>query len=213
MSLDFYLDNQTTSNKGKCVVRRNVAVMKKVLNHLKNAYMNLRISTKLSVLYLFVFLFSMFLSWIVDYNLNYRFSIQKSGELSMQTLYSLKSNITNLLENVDYNSRVILSNNDVQTILSNGQNEDIFEAEKKMKTILTLLINTMPSIESIYVFDNYGHCYGVDRGMNYSLKISRTTDAPWYNQVVNLNGSSLFRLHANDIFPPKTKKAVFQWSG
>ncbi|WP_416200921.1 MAG: histidine kinase [Thermocaproicibacter melissae] len=179
--------------------------MKKVLVRLKKTYMNFRISTKLSVLYLFVFLLSMFLSWIVYYNLNYRFSIQKSGELSMQTLYSLKSNITNLLENVDYNSRVILSNNDVQTILSNGQEEDTFVAEKKMKTILTLLINTMPSIESIYVFDNYGHFYGAGRGMNYSLKLSSITGAPWYKQVVNLRGASLFQLHANNIFSAENK--------
>ncbi|WBY64930.1 sensor histidine kinase [Thermocaproicibacter melissae] len=179
--------------------------MKKVLVRLKKTYMNFRISTKLSVLYLFVFLLSMFLSWIVYYNLNYRFSIQKSGELSMQTLYSLKSNITNLLQNVDYNSRVILSNNDVQTILSNGQEEDTFVAEKKMKTILTLLINTMPSIESIYVFDNYGHFYGAGRGMNYSLKLSSITGAPWYKQVVNLRGASLFQLHANNIFSAENK--------
>lgn len=183
----------------------NVPDMKKVLVRLKKTYMNFRISTKLSVLYLFVFLLSMFLSWIVYYNLNYRFSIQKSGELSMQTLYSLKSNITNLLENVDYNSRVILSNNDVQTILSNGQEEDTFVAEKKMKTILTLLINTMPSIESIYVFDNYGHFYGAGRGMNYSLKLSSITGAPWYKQVVNLRGASLFQLHTNNIFSAENK--------
>jgi two-component system, sensor histidine kinase YesM len=186
-------------------VQGNVPDMKKVLVRLKKTYMNFRISTKLSVLYLFVFLLSMFLSWIVYYNLNYRFSIQKSGELSMQTLYSLKSNITNLLENVDYNSRVILSNNDVQTILSNGQEEDTFVAEKKMKTILTLLINTMPSIESIYVFDNYGHFYGAGRGMNYSLKLSSITGAPWYKQVVNLRGASLFQLHANNIFSAENK--------
>jgi two-component system sensor histidine kinase YesM len=181
--------------------------MKKILVRLKSTYMNFRISTKLSVLYLFVFLLSMFLSWIVYYNLNYRFSIEKSGELSMQTLYSLKSNIASLLENVDYNSRVILSNNDVQTILSNGQNEDTFVAEKKMRNILTLLINTMPSIESIYVFDNYGHCYGAGRGMNYSLKISSIAEAPWYNQVVNLRGASLFRLHANNIFSAENKES------
>jgi two-component system sensor histidine kinase YesM len=188
-------------------VQGNVADMKKVLVRLKNTYMNFRISTKLSILYLFVFLLSMFLSWIVYYNLNYRFSIQKSGELSMQTLYSLKSNITSLLENVDYNSRVILSNNDIQTILSEGQPEDTFIAEKKIRNSLTLLINTMPSIESIYVFDNYGHCYGTGRGMNYSLKISSITEAPWYNQVVNLRGASLFRLHANDIFSAENKES------
>jgi len=217
LPLDFYLDNQaimsfnhTISNQieqQKIRCARDVADMKKVLNRLKNAYMNFRISTKLSILYLFVFLLSMFLSWIVYYNLNYRFSIQKSGELSMQTLYSLQSNITNLLENVDYNSRVILSNNDVQTILSNGQNEDTFVAENRMRTSLTLLINTMPSIESIYVFDNYGHCYGAGRGMNYTLKISRITEAPWYNEVVDLNGASLFRLHANNIFSAENKES------
>jgi two-component system sensor histidine kinase YesM len=179
--------------------------MKKVLAHLKKTYMNFRISTKMAVLYLFVFLLSMILSWIFYYRLNYRFSVQKSGELSMQTLYSLKSNITSLLENVDYNSRVILSNSEIQTILSHGETEDTLVAQRKMTASLTLLINTMPSIESIYVFDNYGHFYGAGRGMNYTLRISNITEAPWYKQVKNLRGASLFQFRANDIFSAKNR--------
>lgn len=181
--------------------------MKKVLIHLKNTYLNFRISTKMSVLYLFVFLLSMVLSLIVYYNLNYRFSIQKSGELSMQTLYSLKSNISSLLENVDFNSRVILSNSEIQATLNNGQSEDTFVAQKKMTTSLTLLINSMPSIESIYIFDNYGHYYGTGRGMHYSLKIGSITDAPWYKQAMDLRGTSLFQLHANNIFSVENKES------
>lgn len=174
--------------------------MKKMLAHLKNVYLNFRISTKMAVLYLFVFFLSMALSWLVYYNLNYRFSIQKSADLSMQTLYSLKSNITSLLENVDFNSRVILSNSEIQDILNNGKDEDSFIAQKKMSTSLALLTNSMPSIESIHVFDNFGHCYGAGREIYYGLKINDISDAPWYKQVMALRGSSLLRLHANDIF-------------
>lgn len=177
--------------------------MKFILAFCKKIYMDCRISVKMTIWYLGILILSMGLSGIVYYNLNYRFTIQKSADLSMQTLYSLKSNIYNMIDNVKYNSGVILSNAEIQNNIKNASTTDEFITQKRISTNLTLLMNSMPSIDSLYIFDNYGHCYGAGRRPYHSLKINNVQEADWYKQVVALQGSCLLRLNANDIFNDK----------
>jgi two-component system sensor histidine kinase YesM len=154
----------------------------------------------MAICYVAILIFSMSISWFVYYNLNYRFTIQKSADLSMQTLYSLKSNIYNMVSNVEYNSRIILSNTEIQDVIKNGRDLDEFVSQQRVSTSLVLLMNSMPSIDSLYVFDNYGHCYGTGRQPPHNLKIKNVQSADWYNQVFNLQGACLLRMHANSIF-------------
>jgi two-component system sensor histidine kinase YesM len=160
----------------------------------------------MTVWYLAILMFSMMLSWIVYYNLNYRFTIQKSADLSMQTLYSLKSNFNNLIDNVRYNSTVIMSNSEIQDIIKGANDSDMGVSQRRMSINLALLMNSMPSINSLYVFDNYGNCYGTGRQPSHNIKIDSVKEADWYDKVVALQGGCLLQLHATNILESESEK-------
>lgn len=174
--------------------------MRKITFWCKQRYMNFQISIKMTIWYLGILILTLVLSLVVFYNLNYRFSVQKSADLSMQTLYSLKSNINNMIKNAEYNSLQILSNHEIQTDLKNSGTMDEFVLQRKISTSLMLLMYSMPSIDSVYVFDNGGHCYGTGRQPARSLRIADIGQAFWYRQVMALRGGCLLRAHANTIF-------------
>lgn len=174
--------------------------MKKIKSLCKLIYSKLNISAKMTILYLAFLILSVILTSVVYYNLNYHLALQKNRDLSMQTLYSLKSNIYSMLDNVSFNSRTIMGNLDIQDLLTDPNMANTLVAQRKITSYLVTLMDSTPHIKSVYIFDNYDNKYGSDKNYLKSLKIKNIRDAKWYPDVVRQQGYYIVRLNADRIF-------------
>lgn len=174
--------------------------MKTIKRIWQGIYSNLNISAKMSALYLAFLIISLAITTTVYYHVNYSFTIQKDKVLSMQTLYSLKSNVYNMMDNLSFNSSVIMPNIDIQSILSTADSVNNVDSQRKISNYLGTLMDSMPYIESVYIFDNYNNCYGVDKKYLKSLKINNLRQASWYDDVLKQDGYYILRLNSMQIF-------------
>jgi two-component system, sensor histidine kinase YesM len=131
---------------------------------------------------------------------NYHLALQKNRDLSMQTLYSLKSNVYNMLDNVSFNSRIIMANLDIQDILTKKDMANTPQAQRKLANYLVTLMDSTPHINSVYIFDNFDNRYGSDKRYFKSLKIKNIKNAEWYGYVSRQQGYYIVRRNADNIF-------------
>ncbi len=174
--------------------------MKKLKSLCKLIYSNLNISAKMTILYLAFLILSVILTSVVYYRLNYHLALQKNRDLSMQTLYPLKSNIYSMLDNMSFNSRTIMANLDIQDLLTDQNMSNTLETQRKISGYLVTLMDSTPHIKSVYIFDNYGNRYGSDKKSLKKLNIKNIKDAWWYDDVAKQKGYYIVRLNADRIF-------------
>lgn len=79
--------------------------------------MDLKISSKIVFIYLILMIFSVTVSSLIYEKIYDDITSKKVSELSVQTLYTIKSNINSMIQNINNNSRIIISNKDIQAIL------------------------------------------------------------------------------------------------
>lgn len=181
-------------------------IMKKIKGLCKLIYTNLSISAKMTIVYLAILIFSLIVSSVVYYKVNYDLTLQKNRDLSMQTLYSLKSNIYNMLDNVSFNSRIIMANLNIQDILTNKDMVNTPEAQRKISRSLVTLMDSAQHIDSVYIFDNFNTRYGSAKESLKSLKIKNIKSAQWYDDVSKRGGYYIVRLNADNIFNNNSNK-------
>lgn len=158
--------------------------------------MDFKISVKIMLVYFLILIISVFLSSLIYQKIYYNITSKKVSEISLQTLYSIKSNINSMLDNVSYNSRIILSNNDVQNILKDSKSSNDVFSQRTINSYLASLLDSMPHISSIYIFDNFGNKYGIDKRSIKSFKFDRIEEAAWYKEVLDKKGYYVLKLNA-----------------
>lgn len=163
-------------------------------------YARLSISIKLSIMYMALLVLSLSMALIVYTHINDRITKQKNIDLSMQSLYSLRASVSNLLDSTSYNSRIIMANTDVQRILQDEQNLLKVANQKTIAKQLVSLMDSLPYIHSIYIFDHYGNQYGVDKQSFKVLGIHAIEEAEWYKEVEEKQGYYIVKLNAEHIF-------------
>lgn len=89
------------------------------LKSIRKRYMDLRISSKIAVIYFMLMIFSVSVSSFIYEKIYDDITSKKVSELSVQTLYTIKSNINSMIQNISNNSRMIISNKYIQSILKN----------------------------------------------------------------------------------------------
>jgi two-component system, sensor histidine kinase YesM len=166
------------------------------INKIQKKYMNLKISTKIMLIYLLFLIFSVSLSSFVYQKIYYDITSKKVSDLSLQTLYSIKSNIYSMIDNVSYNSKIILSSNTVQGILRDSQGFGNIDSQRAINSYLTNLMDSMPYITSIYIFDNFGNRYGIDKYSLKNFKFKRVEESNWYRSVLDKKGYFILKLNA-----------------
>lgn len=177
--------------------------MRKSGKNIGLSFSNFKLSTKISIMYIFFFALSVLAIFLICTSFSYRLSIQKNTELSMQTLYSIKSNIYNKLEMVSYISRSIIGNNTIRDVISDEQSILRSDSQRVVSSHLIASMNTVSYIDSIYIYDNLGIRYGVDNNSMKTLRIGRIEYAEWYKEVNSQKGYYKIILNADDIFYEK----------
>jgi len=168
------------------------------LKSIRKRYMDLRISSKIAVIYLMLMIFSVSVSSFIYEKIYDDITSKKVSELSVQTLYTIKSNINSMIQNISNNSRIIISNKYIQSILKNSNNGNGINAYIDMNSYLSSIIDSMSNVASIYIYDNFGNKYYIDKQSRKSFKSDRIEDANWYKTIIDKKGYYILRLNAGE---------------
>lgn len=161
-------------------------------------YMDLKISLKIAVIYIMLMIFSVIVSSFIYEKIYDNITSKKVSELSVQTLYTIKSNINSMIQNISNNSRIIISNQDIQSILKDSRNGKDNNSQIAMYTYLSSIIDSMNNVSSIYIYDNFGNKYYIDKQSKKCFKLDRIEDANWHKTVIEKKGYYILRLNAGE---------------
>ncbi|QUH31629.1 sensor histidine kinase [Vallitalea guaymasensis] len=167
------------------------------------SFSNLKIRSQIFSFYMLLSLISIITINLLFKSVSEDFLTKKVSSTSKQTLYSIEENIFTVIDNVNEYSKMISSNEQLQKDLS-GINDANVLVRKEINKNLINTLQTMPTISSIYIFDNRGKKYAVDDVMVKTLSIENISSAYWYNEVLELKGSSLLVKNAGGIFGDET---------
>jgi two-component system sensor histidine kinase YesM len=160
--------------------------------------MDLKISSKIVFIYLILMIFSVTVSSLIYEKIYDDITSKKVSELSVQTLYTIKSNINSMIQNINNNSRIIISNKDIQAILKNSNNRNGIDVQIDMYGYLSSMIDSMNNVSSIYIYDNFGNKYYIDKQSRKSFKLNKVESANWYKAAINEKGYYILRLNAGE---------------
>ena len=154
----------------------------------KLAYSDWKISIKLSIMYMCFLVFSLSISLTIYAYISNQITIEKQVSLITQSLNSLETNIDNVITNVSNNSRIIIANNEIQQVIKEKSNTELVANQNRVSTALVEMVHSIPYVQSIYVFDHYGHRYGSDKHSLKSLKFTYIEEASWYERAKDEKG-------------------------
>ncbi|WP_429351822.1 histidine kinase [Paenibacillus sp. 4624] len=123
---------------------------------------------------------------------------QKINEASLQTITSIQTNVNLMIENVNNYSKMIFSDPNLQNLLRQGNVYSNLQMQSKVSSYLTNLMQAVPIIDSVYIYDNSGHRFSVGTQQWPAFLEANVKDAPWYEQALNYKGRYLLRLNGGD---------------
>ncbi|HYH02448.1 MAG TPA: cache domain-containing protein, partial [Bacillota bacterium] len=160
----------------------------------------LNIGMKISLYYLGLLIFSIAVCSFLYYKIYSSITAHKVSDISYQMLGSISANVNALVDHVNIYSKMIISDTGVRECLKKPQSSSNLLAQRSLNRYLINMVETMPLISAIYLFDNYGNRYGADKLTVKKHRIADLTKAEWYTAVCNAKGGYLLRLNAGDIF-------------
>lgn len=173
---------------------------KPIIAKLLNKFLDLKIGAKITLYYIILLIFSIIVSDFLYQKINSNIMSHKVSDVSFQNLGLISNNIDALLDNVNNYSKMILSDeNNIQLPLKKANINSNLDSLRIINRYLMGIMETTPLISSIYIFDNLGNMYGVDKLTVKTRKID-IKRAPWYDEVIRHKGGSIFKLNAGNIF-------------
>lgn len=171
-----------------------------LIEKIKQKYLDLKIGLRIALFYFLVLIFSLSVSSYLYQKIYINIAQNKISEVSVQTLYSIKSNIDSLFNNINNNSKMILSDTDLQSLLRNGNVYSDLNTQSRVGLYLYRIIQAAPAISSVYIFDMSGNSYAVSEKNPVSFVLKSVKDAAWYDQVIKMRGAYLLKLNGGGAF-------------
>ncbi|MFL0252653.1 sensor histidine kinase [Clostridium neuense] len=170
--------------------------MKKLIKKFKN----FKIGTKIVVCYLILSVLSISFSTFIYYEINKRIMTRKVSEMALQTLQTIDSSLDVLMYTVNNESKIILSNQGLQNVLRSGYNGFNYDSQIATNRYLTEFIQSNMFISSVYIFDNYGNRYFVDKKSYKSFNLEDIKQTKWYDEIFKAKGGAIIKLNAGGLF-------------
>lgn len=123
---------------------------------------------------------------------------RKINEASLQTITSIETNVNLMIENVNNYSKMIFSDPNLQNLLRQGNVYSNLQTQSKVSAYLTNLMQAVPIIDSVYIYDNSGHRFSVGTQEWPTFMEASVKEAPWYEQALKHNGRYLLRLNGGN---------------
>lgn len=170
------------------------------LNTVRKKYSDLNISVKFALFYFIILVFSMTLSNLLYQKIYLSISLKKVSSVSVQTLHSIKTSLNMMINNINSYSKMILSDSDLQYLLGNGNIYYDLNAQGRVSTYLYKLIQEVPDISSVHIFDFSGNEFSVSYRDIYKFVPASLQEAEWYDEVIRNSGAYILRLNGGGTF-------------
>ena len=154
-----------------------------------------RISVKLAFLYMSLLLISWSIIFLIFYRVSDKNATDSAQALSTQTLNTVSKNISTLIDNTAYYSRIILSSSDITNALEKKDEK----LQKESLHQFTSLVDTETHINGIYMWDMDSHGCSIDKTHVRILRTEDIRETNWYEEVRELSGSYCLRLNADRV--------------
>lgn len=171
--------------------------MKKKLTKKFNDF---KIGTKIIVGYLLISITSIFLSTMIYRKVNEQIMTEKVSEMALQTLKTIDTNLNLLTYTVSNESKILISNQNLQRILQIGDRGFNFNNQVTINRYLTEFIQANMYISSVYIFDNYGNKYFVDKESFKSFTLKDINNSSWYDELEEAKGGYIVKSTDKELF-------------
>ena len=155
----------------------------------------MRISVKLAIVYAIFLFISSIAIFLLFAGVRRRESMDYAKALSAQTLNTIGRNVTTLIDNAAYYSRIILSSSEVTEALAAGNGE----RQRESLYQFISLVDSETHINGIYMWDMNEHACSIDRNHVRSLRTEKVSETNWYDEVMELGGSYCLKLNADRV--------------
>ncbi len=161
---------------------------------------DMKISVRLTLFYCFILIASILLSNILYQKIYLNTALKKVSDLSVQTLHSIKTSLDLMINNVDNYSKMILADEDLQSLLKNGSIYSDLQVQRRLGTHLNKMTQETSFISSVYIFDNSGNEYSINNQDDLQFIPSNIREADWYDLTVHKKGAYIVRLNGGNAF-------------
>lgn len=159
-----------------------------------------KLAFKIPFAYFIVILLTVGFSFFVLYHISTNSAQEKINETSLQTITSIQTNVELMIKNVNNYSKMIFSDHNLQNLLRQGDVYSNLHTQSKVSTYLYNLMQAVPIIDSVYIFDNSGHRFSVGTQELPTFMEANVEDAPWYEQAVLNEGKYILKLNGSGVF-------------
>lgn len=165
----------------------------------KRLISNKKIGYKIACVYLLLIVASTVFSGVIFNRIYFSIVQREISKTSLQTLESTRANVYLIIENAANYSKMILADSNLQTLLRNGSIFSDLNLQSHVGTDLYRLLQSVPSISSVYIYDNSGNIYSVGIKDLPFVSPARVKTAPWYDEVVKRAGSYILRRNGGGV--------------
>lgn len=180
----------------KKIVNRALALF----NGIRNKFNNFKIGARFTLIYCLISVFSILMSNVLFQEIYSGIALNKVSEVSIQTLYSIRTSLNITISNISNYSKMIISDDDLQILLRRGNMYSDLNIQKKVGTYLNKLTQETPYISSVYIFDASGNEYSVGSQDDLKFIPEKIQDAAWYKSVLTKKGSYILSLNGGGAF-------------
>ncbi len=174
----------------------------RLVSELKKIIFNQKISVKITFLYFCLLIITLSLSSMIYTKIFSSITLQKVNQAAMQTLYLIDTNIDSLFENINNYSKMILSNEVIRDALNNKTNYYDINTAGKVEKVLRGFEEAMPQISSIYIYDNYGRRYYVEKLALKRDRFKSIQEVSWFDTLLDYAGGYLLKYNSGNLFEP-----------
>lgn len=171
-----------------------------LFNGIRYKFNNFKIGARFTLIYCLISVFSILMSNVLFQEIYSGIALNKVSEVSIQTLYSIRTSLNITISNISNYSKMIISDDDLQILLRRGNMYSDLNIQKKVGTYLNKLTQETPYISSVYIFDASGNEYSVGSQDDLKFIPEKIQDASWYKSVLTKKGSYILSLNGGGDF-------------
>jgi two-component system, sensor histidine kinase YesM len=160
--------------------------------------MDLKLTTKIIINFLIIFITFFVIITFSYRKINNSYTINKVSQMSAEIVNAIGYNFDFIIDTVNNQSKILISNNVIQYTLTNGNID--YNDQKQISNYLGEFINFNSMISSIYIFDLKGNKYCIENVTPKDIRLSNIKKQKWYDKLINLNGGYLISVNGGFTF-------------
>ncbi len=161
----------------------------------KTMFLNTSIRSKMLVIFMVFMLFYVIISAVIYVNVIKTETLSQVRQRSHETTELIRTNIDTMIANANNVSKMMTTNSLIRSYLkSDNQSRSL---SKSANEVMFNIHITFTNIDSIYLYDLHGSVLRTNKFLT-SSSVEDVKDAPWFDELVNLNGGYKIAINAQD---------------